>query len=827
MQLNELLQRLKGVKGNGKQYKALCPAHDDKTPSLSIGESDGKILLHCHVGCATENILGALGLEMKDLLLTKPEYKPKKEIAAVYDYKDLDGNIIHSTIRYNPKGFAQRRPDPQSHGEYIWRDVFKSITPIIYNLAAVTTAIKEKQPVLLVEGEKDCDNLNKYGFVATTSPMGAGKWRDSFSTFLKGGAIYIIPDNDEAGYSHFEKVVKSLVGKAEAVYLVDLPTAMPNIPTGGDISDFIEATPAEERQSAIEGLLANATLYEADSKETSQGNGKKSQAEQLLELVEQTGATFFHSDIKDLYSAIPVREHMEVLPIMGRDFEIWLNGQFYNASGKPISKDAIKQTIGVLSAKALYDNPDPVKLSTRAADRDGTFWYDLTNTDWQAVKITTEGWEVENSPPILFHRYRHQIQQTLPKKGGNIRKMLDYVTIKGNETLFLCWLVSCFVPNIPHAIMILHGEKGAAKSTTSTMLKSLIDPSALDTLTLQNDQRTLAVNLQNHWFLPFDNVSFVNEETSDTLCRAVTGGGIQQRKLHTNAEDMIFTFQRCVAINGIHNVATRADLLDRSILIELMRIKDSNRRELSEVMANFEVDKPDILGGIFDTLVKAMNIYPTLKLKNLPRMADFARWGYAIGEALGEGTGQIFLDEYTANRQIQNEEAIANDPVATLIVEFMKGRDSWYGLYSELYKKLENIADDHGISAKHKSFPANAIGLSKRITAIKSNLETVGINCKPEKRTNGGQNLSIKRANPSTLSTSSTQASNNEGLSGVDKSVDGTGGGLSTPLSTLDKAHDSRVCVDRADGVDKNVSFEDWCTVDETITDEDLPEGFL
>jgi 5S rRNA maturation endonuclease (ribonuclease M5) len=327
-----------------------------------------------------------MGLEMKDLnnntdTVSTSRGNAKREIAAVYEYKDLNGNIIHSTVRYNPKDFRQRRPDPNNPGEYIWKGVFTGITPIMYNLTAVTTAIKEKQPVLLVEGEKDCDNLEKYGYIATTSPMGAGKWRDSFSTSLKGGVIYIIADNDEAGYKHFEIVAKSLAGKAEAVYLIDLPTSMPNIPTGGDISDFIEATPAEERQSAIAGLLDNATLHEADSKETPQGNGKKSQAEQLLELVEQTGATFFHSDIKDLYSAIPVREHMEVLPIMGRDFEIWLNGQFYNASGKPISKDAIKQTIGVLSAKALYDNPDPIKLSTRAADRDGIFWYDLTNTE--------------------------------------------------------------------------------------------------------------------------------------------------------------------------------------------------------------------------------------------------------------------------------------------------------------------------------------------------------------------------------------------------------------------------------------------------------------
>ena len=112
MQLNYILRLLKGVKGGGGQYKALCPAHHDTEPSLSVGEGNGKILLHCHAGCATENILGAIGLEMKDLISTKSDIKSNREIAAVYDYKNLDGKIVHSTVRYNPKGFSQRRPDP-------------------------------------------------------------------------------------------------------------------------------------------------------------------------------------------------------------------------------------------------------------------------------------------------------------------------------------------------------------------------------------------------------------------------------------------------------------------------------------------------------------------------------------------------------------------------------------------------------------------------------------------------------------------------------------------------------------------------------------------
>lgn len=385
----------------------------------------------------------------------------------------------------------------------------------------------------------------------------------------------------------------------------------------------------------------------------------------------------------------------------------------------------------------------------------------------------------------------------------------------------MCWVVSCFVPNIPHTANIIHGEKGAAKSTVSTMLKSLIDPSALETLTLQNNQRTLAVNLQSHWLLPFDNVSFINEEVSDMLCRAITGGGIQQRKLHTNSEDVIFTFQRCIIINGINNVATRADLLDRSILTELVRISDGERKELSEIMCHFEADKAEILGGIFDTLAKAMNIYPMVKLQNLPRMADFARWGYAIGEALG-GFGKQFLEEYAANRQIQNEEAITCDPVATLIVEFMRGRDYWSGLCAELYRKLSDIAPNHGISTSERNYPSDAIRLAKRFKQIKSNLEAVGLQIeKIEPRKDNGQHYSLKRV---ALSTVTTEACDYEGLETVDKDGVQSLTTASDSVSTADKAFVSVDSVDTVNAVDKKTPLEDgWVSV----SDKDFPPEFL
>lgn len=810
MRLNDILQRLKGVKGGGGQYTATCPAHDDKNPSLAISEKDGKILLHCHAGCPKENIVAAMGLEMKDLFTEEnptphiANGKPKWDIAAVYDYKNLAGEVVHSTIRLNPKGFRQRRPDPNKPGEYLWKDVFKGIVPILYNLQAVTKAIEEHRPVLIVEGEKDCENLATLGFTATTCPMGAGKWRMEYSDALKGAMAYIIADNDEVGKDHAKNVAESLVGKAGEINLIDIASAhgeKADLPQGYDISDFIAATPQEEREAAVLNLIANSTAYVVE-KQTSReknvglsGGGKPTAATKLMCLVEESGALFFHSDVQDLYATMKVNNHTEIMSIGSRAFELWLIGLYYNAYEQPISSDAIKQVLGACSAKAMYDNPNPISLSVRVAECGGGFWYDLTNGDWQAVSITKDGWRIENEPPILFNRFRHQSPQAIPKNGGNINKVLRYVNLKDNKTLFLCWLVSCFVPNIPHPAIILHGEKGAAKSTASELLKNLIDPSSLETLTLQSNQRTLAVNLLNHWFLPFDNVSFINDEVSDTLCRAITGGGIQQRKLNTNSEDVIFTFQRCIAINGIQNVAKRADLLDRSILIELLRIKDEKRKKLTAIMASFEADRAEILGGIFDTLSKAMTIYPTVKLCNLPRMADFAIWGYAIGEALGDGMGQVFLDEYAANRQIQNEEAIAGDPVATLIVEFMRDKGYWSGKCSELYNKLLSIAFDHGISTSDKYYPKNAIVLAKKFSEIKSNLESIGLFIeKIMPRKPDGQHYSIKRAKSSTLS------------------------------FTSGKAAVYAENVDDADNADKNAPFwEGWVEVN----DEELPPEFL
>ncbi len=716
MNIHEFLTLFKGIKCVGEnEYMALCPAHNDKNPSLSIGYSKEKshILLHCHAGCEAKDILDCIGLKLNDLYEDTKGSTIMKN--TTYTYCNSQGNVAYKKTRTDYDDGSKKFYFEQPNGT----KGVKGIQRELYNLPAVLTATK----VYFVEGEKCADAIIKQGAVATTLDTGAkSPWYSHYDEYLKDKEVIIIPDNDNAGMNYAKKILQNV----PAARIVKLP----DLAEKGDIYDWLAMghTLAEIDELPTFEITEDTTTSKTDhSTSVKTGEFKaETQAETIIRLVEEKDTILFHDTAKDPYAAIMNDGHREVWNIDNSDFNTWLNSLYYSAEKKPAKRDSLSQAKEVLKARALFENTKAIPLDTRVSKLDNAFWYNLSNNDWQAVKITADGWKIEDNPPILFKRFRHQNSQYQPSKDGDIRRILKYINLQENQTLFLCWLVSCFVPDIPHAMPIFFGEKGAAKTTVCTLLKKLIDPSVLETLTIQRNPRSLAVNLQQHWFLPFDNVSKINEETSDTLCRAITGGGIQQRKLFTDADDYIFTFQKCLALNGINNVANRPDLIDRAILIELCRIKESDRRELSELIADFEKDLPYILGGIFDILSKAMSIYPTVKLDRLPRMADFARWGYAVGEALGN-LGNKFLDEYNTNQGKRNIEILNTDTVATLVIAFMKDKTEWSGLISELYNHLATIAPQYGINSKGKEFPAASNVLSRRLNGLKSNLQEVGI----------------------------------------------------------------------------------------------------
>ena len=85
-----LLSRLdKAIARPGGQYIACCPAHDDKTPSLSIREvEDGRVLIYCFAGCSPADICAAVGLEMRDLFPNDGS-QDRHQSRPRWNYRDL------------------------------------------------------------------------------------------------------------------------------------------------------------------------------------------------------------------------------------------------------------------------------------------------------------------------------------------------------------------------------------------------------------------------------------------------------------------------------------------------------------------------------------------------------------------------------------------------------------------------------------------------------------------------------------------------------------------------------------------------------------------
>jgi hypothetical protein len=99
MSIEALLSKLDKVKQNGQgKWLACCPAHNDRSPSLAIKQTDdGKLLLHCFSGCQVSEIVTAVGLELSDLMPVSTKYQKGTKPPKFNKYELFD-RLMHESI---------------------------------------------------------------------------------------------------------------------------------------------------------------------------------------------------------------------------------------------------------------------------------------------------------------------------------------------------------------------------------------------------------------------------------------------------------------------------------------------------------------------------------------------------------------------------------------------------------------------------------------------------------------------------------------------------------------------------------------------------------
>jgi hypothetical protein len=178
----------------------------------------------------------------------------EERIDKTYDYVDERGRFLFQVVRFkNPKEFRQRHRGPDGK----WLRSTKGIRKVLYRLPELIRAVGEGKLVVIVEGEKDVDNLHRLNFCATCNPGGAGKWRDEYNEHFCGADIAIVPDNDPQaisekdgsprfhpdgrpvlpGHDHGNDVASRLHAVAKRIRWLELP----GLPLKGDVSDWIAA----------------------------------------------------------------------------------------------------------------------------------------------------------------------------------------------------------------------------------------------------------------------------------------------------------------------------------------------------------------------------------------------------------------------------------------------------------------------------------------------------------------------------------------------------------------------------------------------------------
>ena len=693
---------------NGAGDKAQCPVHDDHEPSLGVTQWERGARVRCwSQQCPQDQVLAALGLAKSDLYddvrerEDRQEWTPKGPAVAVYDYTDENGVVLFQVCRTAGKEFPQRRPDPAARSGWRWK--LDGARRVPYHLPQLLAGVRDGKTIFVVEGEKDVHAVEAAGGVSTTPPGGAHKrWPREFDHYFADASVVVVADKDEPGRKKALEIATCLRGAGASVQIAEAlegKDAADHLAAGHGLDTFgvVQSEPAERPAGS-----SSSSGEPVPGGAATEGGRPPSAATVIVDIAEQI-YEFGVSETGEAYG-IPRSDPKLVYLLRGgrKSLRAQLSHEYRRRLGKVAADGALADAMLVIQGIAQEADPRPLHL--RVARHDGAIWLDLGDDTGRAVRISADGWSIENGAPVLFKRTALTANMPAPIPGGRLGELWEWLNVgKTDRPLVAAHLASAFDPDVQHPALGIFGEHGTAKSSASKILVQLTDPSPVPNRKPPKDAEAWVTAAAGSWVVSLDNLSAIPDWLSDSLCRAVTGEGDVRRKLYTDGDLAVFAFLRVVILNGIDVGPMRGDLIDRMLPIHLDLIPDDRRMEEVDFWREFDAARPRLLGALLDLTAGVMRDAPSVALPAKPRMASFARVLAAIDQALGtEG-----LDRYQAKQRGMAAETLTADPFVTRMRAALTS--SFFGTSKKL---LEDVTPADDGWRRPRGWPASARALT-------------------------------------------------------------------------------------------------------------------
>lgn len=395
--------------------------------------------------------------------------------------------------------------------------------------------------------------------------------------------------------------MRAAVGSTDATFITNIVKLAKLAP-----ADF-----ARERRQAAKELGITCKALDAEIQSARKAGGKEekepTQRDELVALAVADGE-FWHNDANRGFCSIRHGDgRVKHYPINSADFRRWLTAAYgklhpldtpHGICPTAPAGQALVDAVNALEAHAAHgpqilpklriSASEPGNVQDAGPDQDppgllpaDAIYVDLGDNTGCAVEVDAKGWRVVDNPPVRFLRPNGMRALPAPVRGqdalAELKKLLGQGQTHSIWVLALAWLFGCFAPNGPYPLLVIAGEQGSGKSTLALVLRRLIDPNKVDLGAKPKEERDLMIAARNSWVLGFDNMSFIDGELSDAMCRLATGGGIRARQLFTDEEEVLFSASRPQLLNAIPDVARAPDLLDRAILLDLEARADTAR----------------------------------------------------------------------------------------------------------------------------------------------------------------------------------------------------------------------------------------------------------